>query len=777
MRALLLFICLAAAVQACFANPEGRTIVEQLLAVRGKLLEQGPALTQADVSAALSKVDAIVAALDSRPDWKPGHPDWDHVRRVINDDLTRYISESGPKIAAEAHGITQAYWERLVNRYIETFSTADLEALLAFYRSDAGKAWVIFNDVLLESIQHPAGAARTAPQAEFRERTLRLLNATDLAGVARRVPILADMRAAIFGRRAPAALVQIVENPKALPSVEAEGEILRFLDSPLGRREAGVLIEETARYLNDPALLRLFQNALQVLSTFATKWSALRPSSADAALPGRTVNVEPQGEFASIDVRLANEAIHTLKSADQAAKDRLRRDIEKSPSRYAPPVFYALAIDLHRAGATKDAVFWLSAGRLRARVDANRCADVSARQAVGALEVGVPPELAKAVLAEPDLLALVDKVLAWDASTPYAYDHRWINLHGMQAMMSALDPAKQDAKPQLSLPRESWPALMAKTRADFRKSAERHVAAIAAKQDTAVSRTTANDACGFGEAKLPEDFTLLAAGNYSGRALDFQIDSSGHQATRMDVSVHSPGKAVALMLGAYEPTIWNIRWSSASNIVAVLVGGYHRQAVAGLPRDVPVVNSSYENRGPCGYFFVAQSELAKLNPLGRRVFGRNVDRVYLAKNGAVDVGEKAPDDVAWRFSPEVTAESFYDRNAPLAGPTGLADAVKRGVLRPATREDAEAWLKALADANPNPDMPPVAGGVRPRGPSLYNAYVVLKAFSYPAGLYGGHSATFFVPKGVPTPSGNPGHSAVYNFNSQKCVGAMCAASR
>src|SRR5205814_3266986 len=64
---------------------------------------------------------------------------------------------------------------------------------------------------------------------------------------------------------------------------------------------------------------------------------------------------------------LANEAIHTLKSADQAAKDRLRRDIEKSPSRYAPPAFYALAIDLHRAAATKDAVFWLSAGRQRAR--------------------------------------------------------------------------------------------------------------------------------------------------------------------------------------------------------------------------------------------------------------------------------------------------------------------------------------------------------------------------------------------------------------------------
>ena len=30
----------------------------------------------------------------------------------------------------------------------------------------------------------------------------------------------------------------------------------------------------------------------------------------------------------------------------------------------------------------------------------------------------------------------------------------------------------------------------------------------------------------------------------------------------------------------------------------------------------------------------------------------------------------------------------------------------------------------------------------------------------PAGLYGAHSVTFIVPKGVPSPLGNPGHSTV-----------------
>src|SRR5207342_2739319 len=54
---------------------------------------------------------------------------------------------------------------------------------------------------------------------------------------------------------------------------------------------------------------------------------------------------------------------------------------------------------------------------------------------------------------------------------------------------------------------------------------------------------------------LPADFRLLAAGAYQGRDLGFQIDQSGHSATQIDVVVTSRDKPVALMLGAYEPTI------------------------------------------------------------------------------------------------------------------------------------------------------------------------------------------------------------------------------
>lgn len=283
--------------------------------------------------------------------------------------------------------------------------------------------------------------------------------------------------------------------------------------------------------------------------------------------------------------------------------------------------------------------------------------------------------------------------------------------------------------------------------------------------------------CSFPELKLPAEFSVFAAGAYSGRKISFQIDQSGHQGTQIDVAVNSPDKPVVLMLGAYEPTIWNIGWSRETRILAVLAGGYHRQAIAGLEQGTPLLISTYDNKGPCGYFYVTPDNLAPLNPLSKRVFGRPVDMVYPAAAGKVLVGAPLSGGAKLLTSGATTPESFHDQDAPMAGPAGLADAVGKGLLRKATAADAEAWSDALLQNSPPRDIPPVAGqGIpRPAKPSIYEAYVVLKPFTYPAGLYGGNSATFLIPKGVPKPAGNPGHSAVYDFNTLNCQGALCGA--
>ncbi|MDF1761823.1 MAG: hypothetical protein P1U57_00300 [Oleibacter sp.] len=282
--------------------------------------------------------------------------------------------------------------------------------------------------------------------------------------------------------------------------------------------------------------------------------------------------------------------------------------------------------------------------------------------------------------------------------------------------------------------------------------------------------------CKFEGLHVPDTAVIYAAGAYSGRDAGFQIDQSGHAATQFDIAVNSQDRPVILILGAYEPTIWNLGWSDGTEILAVLASGYHRQIVAGLQSDTPVLISSHENRGPCGYFYIGKGNNASLNPMSRKLFGKPVQLLYPGdKTGKIVVGEPLSGADRLLTSSNSSPGSFRDKNAPLAGKDGLDDAVAKGLIRPAMLSDADKWVEEVAANTPKQDVPPIAGQGIPKSarPSLRNAYVVLKNFTYPSGLFGGNSATFFIAYGVPEPKGDPGHSAVYDFNLLRCRGALC----
>ncbi|MGN6237267.1 hypothetical protein [Dyella sp.] len=280
--------------------------------------------------------------------------------------------------------------------------------------------------------------------------------------------------------------------------------------------------------------------------------------------------------------------------------------------------------------------------------------------------------------------------------------------------------------------------------------------------------------CRFDGLQLPPGTKVYAAGGYGGAAQSFQIDQSGHQATRMDVAVNQPSAPVVLMLGSYEPTVWNVGWSPGTRILAVLVSGYHRQVINGLPSGVPRIVSTHDNHGACPSFSLSGDRFDSLNSAARLVFGRNVDMVFAARSGKVLVSESGAE--AGRLVTDraaQAAESFRLADAPLAGEAGLEEAVRKGYLREATPADARDWQMAAAAARGPGDVPPVYGGTKPRPIAMYHAYVVQKPFTLPAGLYGAHSATFFVPKGLPRPKGTLGHSTLYDFNTLSCAGVAC----
>jgi hypothetical protein len=314
----------------------------------------------------------------------------------------------------------------------------------------------------------------------------------------------------------------------------------------------------------------------------------------------------------------------------------------------------------------------------------------------------------------------------------------------------------------------------------------------------APSQDVVTAACAFPETTFANDLVVFGAAALEGRKLDFQIDQrSARTVSQIDVVVNHPSAPVALMLGASNPTIWNISWAEGTKIAAVFVNGYYRQRVAGLKKSTPLLINTHSDDGPCETYAFHQktygiyhSSLAIFNyglvttpdearneqKLAHALFSKPITSIFPVneKSGSVFIGKPIEAGQELVTSPTTTPASFHHKSEPLAGQAGLEHAVENGILRRANLNDAANWINALKKKyalqnRPPPNIPP----------DLNNAFVVLKKFTYPGGLHGGHSATFYIPEGVPLPAGDYGHSRVYDLNSislECTAGSACGQS-
>lgn len=160
------------------------------------------------------------------------------------------------------------------------------------------------------------------------------------------------------------------------------------------------------------------------------------------------------------------QAIESLKAADEGRQTAIDQ-IRDAPQNYAPPVFYVLSYMLFVDGKKDEAAFWFYAGQLRARFDANRCADVTARGAVNILNMQFGESINRYTFRDREKLkALVPKVIEWDRKTPHNYDHTWINSHGMDAVLESLGDSATGESVS-SLPEEEWQRIAEETRAQY----------------------------------------------------------------------------------------------------------------------------------------------------------------------------------------------------------------------------------------------------------------------------------------------------------------------
>ncbi|UOO89281.1 J domain-containing protein [Vitreoscilla massiliensis] len=280
-----------------------------------------------------------------------------------------------------------------------------------------------------------------------------------------------------------------------------------------------------------------------------------------------------------------------------------------------------------------------------------------------------------------------------------------------------------------------------------------------------------NECTKFQEKLKQKQFDVFAAGAYSGQSSEYQIDSSGHQAHWMDVSVMH-NKPVVLILGAYEPSIWRIKWEPNTVIVGVVLTGYHDQKILGLPKSVPVLTTTSQ-KNECGANYVSSENAGAVNQLSKSILKQDIKSLVLAKNGQALIGNITA-QTPLTMSSDTTLEQIIDKNMPLAGRKGIEQAVQKGLLRPALPADLKQWQKAYDQAH-NVHRPPIVGEERPQNGSYLlrggdSAYVILKPMTIPAGLYGAHSVEFLLPKGIQKPSGNLGHSTIYDLSNGQCYG-------
>jgi len=111
---------------------------------------------------------------------------------------------------------------------------------------------------------------------------------------------------------------------------------------------------------------------------------------------------------------------------------------------------------------------------VRARYDANLCLDNSAKQAVSILNSEYGPAINKYALQNIDTLEkTVTGVVDFVRTNEEDYDHRWINLHGMGAVMSGLGNGTGDR--DLTQPKEKWADIKKKTVDDYFNGFVEHV--------------------------------------------------------------------------------------------------------------------------------------------------------------------------------------------------------------------------------------------------------------------------------------------------------------
>lgn len=280
--------------------------------------------------------------------------------------------------------------------------------------------------------------------------------------------------------------------------------------------------------------------------------------------------------------------------------------------------------------------------------------------------------------------------------------------------------------------------------------------------------------CLFQNLQLPANAKIYAGGAYSGwkppAAEKAAYTRKQSRTGIMTVEVSDPGQTVALILGCSEETIWNIKAGPGTKLAAVLLTGYSRQHIGGLPSGVPVLTGSYDEKKCWSAYFGNDGEsLAKINQLSLNVFGRFPDRGFRPDlNGLLRINPSARPLPPAVF---LTNSLYYQIRSNPSNYPELLKAVKAGQIRQASENTMNAWVKKYHERLGIENL--ADEWTRFQYMDYSNMYEILSSdFAVPEELTGGaRSAHFFVPEGLDLPEGANNNCTFYLLENGGCRGS------
>lgn len=262
---------------------------------------------------------------------------------------------------------------------------------------------------------------------------------------------------------------------------------------------------------------------------------------------------------------------------------------------------------------------------------------------------------------------------------------------------------------------------------------------------------------------LPDNFEVYAVGTYQGdKPVDAKLDDSTHTVRQTEIVVNIPDKPVVVVLTAYDPVVWRVGRTKKTNIAAVIVSGYHGQAVIGIDKDTPLAVSTYKKKGRFRYFYAykASKKLTTMNASVKQLLGREIDRFEHAYTGkAFNLGEPPKDKNEVIYSQDLKVNNVAQPKRKAVGQEALNALVKEKKIRLAEKADIQAWVDKASEKYKrfNPDL----------RVSTYmqvgRTYVVLKEVTLPNDMFGANSRSFIIPKDVPFPKGPKSHNTFYQM--------------